>query len=256
MFAAFERASRSRILRALVGLVLTGLAPSEPAWPVPRSMTSSVRASMLPHRATRANAPPLAFEDELVKDEPVCIGSSVRSAGNLGRTVLYRYRREGDALFVGYFVYFSTERPWGDNALTRKVLPALAIDAFYSHFLFVLPGAQRVLYGPGDIEGALVRYRVEGERLVPEAALADDEGHRRVRLDGEELRAADGHVVLLTETWSHQLGARDAVRRARAVTCFDGARLEPLSPAVADAFRLGTERDPHRAKPAWQRAVE
>jgi len=217
---------------------------------------------MLPHRrpaavgAATLDRAPRALEDELVKSTPLCIGSSVRSAGRLGDTVLYRYRRDADELYVGYFVYFSTERPWGDNALTRQVLPALAIDAFYSHFLFVLPGAQRVLYGPGDIEGALVRYRIEDGRLVPVAALADDEEHRRVQLRGEELRAPDGRVVLLTETWSHQLGARDAAARARDVTCFDGARLAPLSPAVAEAFRLGTESEPHRAKPAWQRATD
>ncbi len=191
-----------------------------------------------------------------MKNTPLCVGSSVRSAGRLGETVLYRYRRDGDELYVGYFVYFSTERPWGDNALTRRVLPALAIDAFYSHFLFVLPGVQRVLYGPGDIEGALVRYRIEDGRLVPVAALADDGGHRRVHLRGEELRAPDGRVVLLTETWSHQLGARNAAARAHGVTCFEGARLEPLSAAVAEAFRLGSESAPLRAKPAWQRATD
>ncbi|HTQ04218.1 MAG TPA: hypothetical protein VMI54_10185 [Polyangiaceae bacterium] len=256
MFAVFERASRSRVVSAIVGLVLTELAPSEPRWPAPRTAASDLHASVFAYRPPRAATPPSTFEDELVKKQPLCVASSVRSAGTLGATVLYRYRRDGDALYVGYFVYFSTERPWGDNALTRRVVPALAIDAFYSHFLFVLPGAQRVLYGPGDIEGALVRYRIEGERLVPEAALADDEGHHRVRLRGDELETADGHVVLLTETWSHQLGAHDAVRRAHDVTCFDGARLEPLSADVAEAFRLGSESAPHRAKPAWQNVID
>jgi hypothetical protein len=246
---------------ALVGLVLTELAPSEPSWPAPPVPARNTHASLLSRRSHRVESvhrerAPSALEDELVKNTPLCVGSSVRSAGRLGETVLYRYRRDGDTLFVGYFVYFSTERPWGDNALTRKVLPALAIDAFYSHFMFVFPGAQRVLYGAGDIEGALVRYHIEDGRLVPAAALADDEGHRRVHLRGDELATPDGRVVLLTETWSHQLGARDAAARARDVTCFDGARLEPLSPAVAEAFRLGNDSEPRRAKPAWQRTTD
>jgi hypothetical protein len=256
VFAVFERASRSRVVSALIGLVLTELAPSEPSWPVSRAAATPARASMFAGARARAGAPIVTAEDDLVQKQPLCVASSVRSAGSLGETVLYRFRRDGDTLYVGYFVYFSTERPWGDNALTHNVLPALAIDAFYSHFLFVLPGVQRVLYGPADIEGALVRYRIEGERLVPEAAVADDEGHHPVRLAQDELGAPDGRVVLLTETWSHQLGAHDAVRRAREVTCFDGARLAPLTEAVAQAFRLGTESAPRRAKPAWRSNVE
>jgi hypothetical protein len=199
------------------------------------------------------------LDDELIQNEPVCIASTVQSSGTIGETVLYRYQREGNTLTVGYFVYFSTERPWGDNALTRDVWPALAIDAFYSHFLFVWPGVQRVLYGPADIEGALVRYRVEGSRLVAEAARADDEGHHPVRLGAAELSTPDGHVVLLTETWSHQLGAHDAVQRAgtaASVRCFSGARLLPLSESVAEAFRLGTPDAPHRAKPAWRTSID
>lgn len=260
MFAVFERASRSRVVSALVGLVLTELAPSEPSWPAPRLPVRNAHASILPQRVARSGVASggseVTPEDELVKTTALCVGSSVRSAGRLGETVLYRYHRDGDELYVGYFVYFSTERPWGDNALTRQVLPALAIDAFYSHFLFVFPGAQRVLYGPGDIEGALVRYRIEAGRLVPLGALADDEGHQRVRLNGAELSAPGGRVVLLTETWSHQLGGHAAAQRAQDVTCFDGARLEPLSPAVAQAFRLGSEGAPRRAKPAWRNVID
>jgi hypothetical protein len=238
--------------------MLTELWPHEPQWPAPPAARSTAHASILTRVHPSAPALASSHEDALVQDQPLCVASSVRSWGALGDSVLYRYRREGDTLYVGYFVYFSTERPWGDNALTHKVLPALAIDAFYSHFLFVLPGAQRVLYGPADIEGALVRYRIEGERLVAEAALADDEGHHAVALTGDELRAPDGHVVLLTETWSHQLGARDAVRRSASlpVRCFSGASLMPLAPNVAEAFRLGTESAPHRAKPAWRARIE
>jgi hypothetical protein len=241
--------------------MLSELWPREPQWPAPSVASQGARASLFSHasRGTPAPGTALTAEDELIRNEPLCVASSVQSSGALGDTVLYRYRRDGDTLSVGYFVYFSTERPWGDNRLTRDVWPALAIDAVYSHFLFVWPGVQRVLYGPADIEGALVRYRVVGERLVAEAARADDEGHHPVRLAQDELRAPDGHVVLLTETWSHQLGAHGAVQRAGAapsVRCFSGASLLPLSASVAETFRLGTADAPRRAKPAWRASVE
>lgn len=217
-------------------------------------MTAGVAPeALLPERS----APPpsaLTPEDELIRRQPFCVASSAPWAGTLGDVVVYRYARHGDRLDVGYFVYWSTERPWGDNALTRRVLPALAIDAFYSHFAFVLPGAQRVLYGPGDIEGVLVRYRIRGDRLVPEQAFAEDESHRSVELAPEELLTGDGRVLVLTESWSHQLGAHHAVQRtgADAASCFDASRLEPLSPATAAAFRLGSPGEPLRAKPAWR----
>ncbi len=241
--------------------MLSELWPRGPQWPAPNSASHGARASLFSHASRRAPAPgaALTLEDELIQNEPLCVASSVDSSGALGDTVLYRYHRDGDTLFVGYFVYFSTERPWGDNALTRNVLPALAIDAVYSHFLFVWPGVQRLLYGPADIEGALVRYRVVGDSLVAEAARADDEGHHSVRLAESELRAPDGHVVLLTETWSHQLGAHGAVQRASAapsVRCFSGARLLPLSESVAEAFRLGSASAPRRAKPAWRTSLD
>jgi hypothetical protein len=238
--------------------MLTELWPREPQWPAPIVRTTQASLTARLHPRTPMPASNTAQEDELVTHQPFCVASSVRSSGSLGDSVLYRYRRDGDTLYVGYFVYFSTERPWGDNALTHKVLPALAIDAFYSHFMFVLPGAQRLLYGPADIEGALVRYRIEGDRLVAQGALADDEEHHRVRLDAEELRAPNGNTLLLTETWSHQLGAHDAVRRSAslAVRCFSGSGLVPLSTSVADAFRLGSESAPHRAKPAWRASLD
>jgi hypothetical protein len=242
--------------------MLTELWPHEPQWPAPSAALRGARASLVSRARGRTAAPVFAAsaEDELIQKQPLCVASSVRSSGALGDTVLYRYRRDGDTLYVGYFVYFSTERPWGDNRLTREVLPALAIDAFYSHFLFVLPGVQRMLYGPADIEGALVRYRIVGDRLLAEGARADDEGHHPVRLAEDEISAPDGRVVLLTETWSHQLGAHDGVRRvgagAAASRCFAGASLLPLSESVAESFRLGSESAPHRAKPAWRSSID
>ena len=73
--------------------------------------------------------------------------------------MLYRVRRSGRKIEIGYFVYWSTERPWGNNALSYAVLPALLTDAFYSHFLYVFPGVKDYLYGAGDIEGARVEFQ-------------------------------------------------------------------------------------------------
>ena len=65
-----------------------------------------------------------------------------------------------------------------------------------------------------------------------------------------------GRVRLTTDVWSHQLGAsqksqpRTAPEGGRA--CFGGESLAPLTEAVADAFRLGSEANPRRAPPAWK----
>src|SRR5262245_28481078 len=82
---------------------------------------------------------PLAGADssDPVPDLPFCVASPTWSAGELGRSVLYRSERQGSTLTVGYFVYWTTERPWGKNALSYAVLPALLIDAFYSHLFFL-----------------------------------------------------------------------------------------------------------------------
>ena len=110
----------------------------------------------------------LSEDDDIVRSLPVCIAAKSWSAGQLGTSVLYRYRREGKRLSVGYFVYWTTERPWGPNALSYSVLPALFIDAFYSHLFFMFPGAQRLLHGPGDIEGARIVYEEnEDGRWLP-----------------------------------------------------------------------------------------
>src|SRR4051812_31819992 len=74
--------------------------------------------------ASSAGAP-RAVDLPSIHARPVCIATEGWSAGELGRTILYRYRREQNRLEVGYFVYWSTERPWGNNALTYALLPAL-----------------------------------------------------------------------------------------------------------------------------------
>lgn len=198
-----------------------------------------------------------ALDRAAIEAHPVCIGSRVWSAGRLADTVLYEYRRNGDYLTVGYFAYWSTERPWGDNVLTYGFLPALIVDAIYSHTLFLLPGARDALYGPGDIEGASVTYRQEpsGE-LVPIGGLADDDGHDPVQLSAADLDGG-GRTTLITDVWSHQLGGKGGAHHAklkeesRQLRCFSGETLRPLSDVVARTFRLGSHHAPRRAKPAW-----
>jgi hypothetical protein len=178
-------------------------------------------------------------------------------AGQLGDTLLFHSRRlSRTKLSVGYFVYWSTERPWGDNNLTRWVLPAAAIDAVYSHFLFVLPGMQRVLYGPGDIEGFRVTYEIDANnRLVPRALVADDATHHEVQLSLQDAVDDAGRLLLYADGWSHQLGgthARSVADAGATRHCYAGSTIQSLSPDVIDGFRLGTLGSPRRAKPAWR----
>lgn len=225
--------------------------------------------------AVRSSLHPLMSEQEaadraLIEQHPVCIGSRIWSAGTMADTVFYEYRRHGDHLTVGYFVHWSTERPWGSNGLTYGVIPALFVDAFYSHTFFLLPGARELLYGPGDIEGASVTYRQEPDgKLVPIGGIADDDTHNTVQLSAEDLDAG-GRTALVTETWSHQLGGKGGAGLLRQVIaergeptdgsdgpvrCFSGDKLQPLPPSVARTFRLGSAEEPKRAKPAWHIGV-
>ncbi len=199
-----------------------------------------------------------AADRALIESQPVCVGSRVWSAGDMGDTVYYRYRREGDRLVVGYFVHWSTERPWGNNVLTYAVLPAFLVDAVYSHGLFVLPGVRHALYGPGDIEGVSVTYdTARPGKLVPIGAHADDGTHDPIVLDQADLDA-DGRTALVTEVWSHQLGGRAAAdyltsaESAGSMRCFEGGAVRPLTSEIAETFHLGAEAKPKRAKPAWR----
>jgi hypothetical protein len=217
-----------------------------PDWPAAENPAPDARASDA-----------IGKDDALVKAQKVCVGSSVWSAGRMGESLAFRVERRGNRLAVGYFVFWSSERPWGGNALSFSVTPALLIDSFYSHGLFVLPGLQRVVHGPGDVEGVLVVYEIERGRLRPLHAIADDEFHREVRLSRDDVIADDGSVIVMTEAWSHQLGARRAARRvaeASELRCFEGGGLRPLTRDLADAFRLGSPEAPERARPAWQSA--
>jgi hypothetical protein len=206
--------------------------------------------------APRAGPGHIANDDALVRSLPVCIASENWSAGELGASILYRYERAGKTLSVGYFVYWTAERPWGWNALSYAVLPALVIDAFYSHLFFVFPGAQHFMYGPGDVEGARIAYEQKDDGTwVAVSAVADDATHREVRLLPADFVDGAGVVVLTTDVWSHQLGAhrveREGHRPPSRSACYVGASLAPLTPDIAEAFRLGSPRDPRRAPPAW-----
>lgn len=235
--------------------------PGEPAWPegVDRAATLGFADMSTTRVAFAAPAPAqsLSEDEAAIRAQPLCVASSRWSSGELGDSVLFVHERRGDELFVGYFVYWSAERPWGDNALTYSLVPALAIDAAYSHFLFVFPGVQRLLYGAGDVEGALVVYDVaESGALEPRRAEADDGLHDRVELSPADLITDDGRVVLRTDVWSHQLGARGGAAyvagSGAAFRCYSGASLKPLSRQVADDFRLGSATRPLRARPAWR----
>ena len=89
--------------------------------------------------------PPVAAEarpeERAVEAQPICIASTVHSAGVLGPALFYRLaRRPGGRLEVGYYAFFSEERPWGNNWLTWSVVPALALDMVYTRLFFVGPG--------------------------------------------------------------------------------------------------------------------
>ena len=207
-----------------------------PAWPLP-----------LAHADTAAQSD----DDALVRSQPVCVLNSRNSAGDIGKSLVVRHRRDGDRLWVSYFVYWSSERPWGD----KPWLLSLAIDAFYSHFLFVLPGLRHALYGPGDIEGVTVVYRTVGQHLEIVEGFGDDEYHRRVHLGPEDLTGSDHCTLLLTNSWSHQLGAPGAARvggeSSASKRCFAGGELVPLTTEIANRFWLGSPGAPRRARYAW-----
>jgi hypothetical protein len=221
-------------------LLLSGcaVAPREAGWPKP------------------VFAEQRSDDDARVVEQPVCVGARSWSAGALGDTVLYRTRRNGNRLTVGYFVYWSEERPWGSNSLSYTVLPALAVDAVYSHFLYVFPGLKDAMYGAGDIEGVQVSYeqRPDGALEVVKGR-ADDGNHGGVELSREDLLDAKGRVVFLTDVWSHQLGAHGgatlADRSQLELKCYEKSSLRPMTELVARQFRLGSEREPRRGNPAW-----
>lgn len=240
---------------------------AEPQWPKPTNSALLLGAgvpvgSHLLRKLSRTFGHDDGADDEaLIRQQPICIGSSTWSWGTLGDVVLFTHVRHGNELRVGYFVYWNAERPWGTNALTYSLLPALAIDAVYSHFLFVLPGVRHMMYGAGDIEGAAVIYeQTASGTLTPQSGLADDYHHHAVTLSRADLAMTNGNVSLMTNFWSHQLGARGASAYAENpdsnVRCFSGPSLQPLTRGVAERFRIGSAEHPLRGRPAWRAVTE
>jgi hypothetical protein len=205
---------------------------------------------------SQAPVPVRVGDEASIAAQPICVGARSWSAGALGDTVLYRTRRVGRKIAVGYFVYWSEERPYGKNAVSYLVVPALAMDAVYSHFLYLFPGIKDALYGPGDIEGVQVEYeQADDGSLRVVSGQADDGNHTPVLLSREDLVDSKGRVVLLTDVWSHQLGTHGAAAFADApgheLKCYVKSALRPMTEQIASAFRLGTERHPLRGTPAW-----
>jgi hypothetical protein len=201
-------------------------------------------ASDLPAAAPPASEParPSDPDAEAIEARSICIGSTVHSAGELGPALLYRSARLPDGrVAVGYYAFFSEERPWGNNWMTWTVLPALAVDMVYTRGLLVGPGLQRARYGLGDVEGFRIIYtRGPGGELVPERAVADDDTHQRADLSPEELFAVDpGRITLSTASWSHHLGAR--VRGRSDLVwhrCYEKGAIRPLDGDAARRFKL------------------
>jgi hypothetical protein len=203
-----------------------------------------------PHRASgvSASSTPSTIEDS-IESQPICIGSSVQSAGTIADTIYYRdvLLRDGK-IAVGYFVFYSEERPWGNNWLTWTVLPALGIDMFYSRALLVGPGIQRALYGKGDVEGFRIVYEREGDDgLRVDSAVADDGDEKIVALDRAEVLALDAkRPTFYSDVWSHQLGARGVRSKEDLETlhCYDAEHIRPLSEEVARDFHVENRADP------------
>jgi hypothetical protein len=201
-----------------------------------------------PSEVARAGSP--TGMEASIERQPICVGSSVLSAGSVADTLYYRAVLLQDGkIAVGYFVFYSEERPWGNNWLTWTLFPALGVDMFYSRLLLVAPGMQRALYGKGDIEGFRIVYDVgQDDSLRVSSAVADDGEEKIVLLDRNDVLALDAkRPTFYTDVWSHQLGGRGVRSKEELTTlhCYDADSIRPLPDQVAREFRMD-----HRADPA------
>jgi hypothetical protein len=209
--------------------------------------------------APRAPATP---EQMAIERQPVCIGSAVRSAGTLSDVLYYRAVALADgAVAVGYFAFFSQERPWGNNWLTWSVLPALAVDLVYSRALLVAPGLQRALYGAGDVEGVTVVYDVLPDgALRVRHAFADDRTERVGPLSRDDVFSLDPQrPTFYSDVWSHQLGAKGLRSRAELhyVRCYQGPdAIRPLPGAIARDFRIDGRAAPAHVERLGGRRID
>jgi len=198
--------------------------------------------------STTSDIAPSGVEASIAR-QPICVGSSVLSAGSIADTLYYRaVSLQGGKIAVGYFVFFSEERPWGNNWLTWTVLPALGVDMFYSRSLLVAPGIQRALYGKGDVEGFRIIYELQSDgSLRADSAVADDRDERPVALGREQLFALDAQrPTLYTDIWSHQLGGRDAHSKAdlSSLHCYEADQIRPLTDDIASDFHVENRANP------------
>ncbi len=218
------------------------------AAPAAMASIDGTHLSALPHAPGPRGG--RTVEQAAIEHQPVCVGSSVASAGDLSDVLYYRaVALEDGHVDVGYFAFYSEERPWGNNWLTWSVVPALAVDLVYSRALLVAPGLQRALYGAGDVEGVGVVYdRTADGSLRFDHALADDGTHDAVALTRAQVFMIDhNRPTFYSEVWSHQArrprcafalgpGLRSLLRR----------RLDPPAPR-GDRTRLPRRRRRSRA---------
>lgn len=181
----------------------------------------------------------------------------MKSAGDLADTLYYRSVRLPDGkIAVGYFVFFSEERPWGNNWLTWTFLPALAVDMVYSRAFLVAPGLQRALKGKGDVEGVRIYYQPHDDgTLVVDHAVADDGTHNDVLLSRADLLAIDpARPVVYSDVWSHQLGGRGVRSKddLAYLRCYKDASIRPLPEEIAAEYAADGKG---RAAPAHVEAM-
>jgi hypothetical protein len=212
--------------------------------------TACTRYGQLPKTAEVApHADPTNVEQAAIEQQEICVGSSVASAGDLGDVLYYRASVLPDGkLAVGYYVFFSEERPWGNNWLTWTLLPALAVDMFYTRAMFVGPGLQRAIHGKGDVEGFRVIYELrEDGALKIERAIADDGTHAPVYLSADDVMTLDPErPTFYSDVWSHQLGGRGVRSKSDLayLHCYDRDHVRPLPDAVAEDFALAGRANP------------
>ena len=195
---------------------------------------------------------PGTVEETAIERREICIGSSVASAGDLGDTIYYRAAMLPDGkLAVGYFAFWSDERPWGNNWLTWTLVPALAVDMFYTRGMFVAPGLQRVIHGKGDVEGVRVLYDLRPDGVLQvEHAVADDGTHAPVHFDAREVMALDpARPTFVTDVWSHQLGGKGVRRKSELayLRCFGPGHVRALPEAIARDFSISGRATPAQA---------
>jgi hypothetical protein len=203
---------------------------------------------------------PQALEQTAIEQREICVGSSVKSVGDLGDVLYYRASVLPDGkLAVGYFAFFSEERPWGNNWLTWSVLPALAVDMFYTRTMFIAPGLQRAISGKGDVEGFRIVYeQLADGTLSIDHAVADDGSHAPVHLDRADVLAIDPQrPTFYSNVWSHQLGGRGITSKKDLayLHCYRPGHVRPLPEAVADEYALAGRAPPAHVEALGGRAV-